>query len=231
MRPVNRARRARARRCALPPALLACVFLGALGGGGGAFAAGGAMGGDGTTGPYRPMGRHGMANAPDVAHASAAQLAAARSLLRRSRIAARRFATVGAARRAGYRPTGIWSADGMEHFNQHALDMDRHVLDPWHPESLVFMRQGAGRSPMLAALMFRASSDRRPPHAGRIIRWHVHIRCGRADARDARQMPSPACAAHQLAHYGPTQMTHVWFARRLADAFSMHPSADLISGP
>ena len=32
-------------------------------------------------------------------------------------------------------------------------------------------------------------------------------------------------------HYGRTQMTHVWFARGLANAFAVHAPMDTITGP
>lgn len=227
MRSTSRVRRARARRHALSLAVVAALASVAAG----SFAAPtalGRMGGE----PYRPMLKPDMPEAPDVAGATPAQHRAARALLRRSRRAAGGLDTPPGARRAGYRSSGRWSRDGMIHFHARALERDGRVLDPRRPESLVFMRMpGGGR--MLAAFMFRARSDRRPPSpAGAIVRWHAHFRCVRRDRRDRHQVPSRHCRrAHQVAHYGKTQMTHVWFAAHLRDAFAMHPPMDAITGP
>jgi hypothetical protein len=180
---------------------------------------------------FRPMSKFDMPNAPDLERATPEERAAARALLRRSRRAAARLASPAAARRAGYVPSGHWSRQGMMHFNDRALEHDRHVLDPRHPEAVVFMRMPGGGT-MLAALMFRAASDRPAPSpAPTIVRWHAHIACAPPRPRHPLQFASPHCPKGTVAHYGSTQMTHVWFARALGEAFSMHPSMDAISGP
>jgi hypothetical protein len=219
LRPMSWAARARARRRAVPAALLALAVCCA------------ASPGPAAAAPYHPAAIASMPNLPDVTAAAPADRSHARALLRRSRRAAAMLMTVGSARSAGFRADGPWRHDGMRHFTRRANLRDPSVLDPRRPEGLVFMRMDGGGT-MLAALVFRMPSSRRPPHpAGPIVRWHVHTRCVKRDRRDPRQVSDPLCDGGTVMHYGRTQMTHVWFARGLANAFANHAPMDTITGP
>jgi hypothetical protein len=214
-----RARRVRARRRALLFGLSGVLAFGAP--------AGAQMpGGDAMdpAGHWRPMLDHHMgADLPDPAAATASQRALARRLMRRAQRLQARYPTLARARRGGYLPAGRWSSRGIRHFNSATAESDGRALDPRHPESLLFWRGPDGRQ-RLAAVMFRAPSDRPPPlHGNRLLRWHAHYVC-RAPVRGApRQMPFEHCPQGQVARYGATQMLHVWFTGELATAYAMAP--------
>jgi hypothetical protein len=87
-------------------------------------------------------------------------------------------------------------------------------------------------------MMFRASSLAAPPDpvGGPFLRWHVHAVCDRVhDNGNPYQfeVTTRFCHRTHLAHYGPTQMIHVWLTRDLASAFAHAvPTAALgLSGP
>jgi plastocyanin len=138
---------------------------------------------------------------PDVAGATPAQRAEAQSLLAASREAASRFPTIGDAFRAGFIPhpgfkTGfIWPQGVGFHLENCQNWVDDHVLDPARPESLVYWSPPKA-APVLIGFMYRVSSYEPPPATGGpIVRWHRHGNSA-------------------------FQMTHVWFASNLEEAFS-----------
>lgn len=212
MPPLPRVRRARSPLRAAPLALLAVLAA--------THPAAAAMPGMDAPG-WRPMLSGGMPDLPDVAAATEAQRAGAARLLRRSRAGAAALDTPAAARRHGYMPMGVWSRDGVRHYMSRAAERDARTLDPRRPEAVMFWRGPDGRA-RPAAVMFRASSARRPPEpGGPITRWHAHYRCAAPDRHDPRQMPHPPCGPGRVAHYGASVMLHVWFTGDLATAFAV----------
>jgi hypothetical protein len=214
-----RARRPRARRCTLLFGLSAALAFGAP--------AGADMpGGDAMdpAGHWRPMLDHHMgADMPDLATATRHQRAVARRLMRRVLRLRARYPTLARARRAGYLPAGRWSSHGIRHFNSAPAESDGRALDPGHPESLLFWRGPDGRR-RLAAVMFRAPSDRPPPlHHNPLLRWHAHYVCRHPMRGAPRQMPFEHCPKGEVARYGTTQMLHVWLTGDLETAYAMAP--------
>ena len=115
-------------------------------------------------------------------------------------VAAERFPTYRAARRRGFeRFEGEWQRPLLFHLrSRHNLRDDR-ILDPRHPESLVYWWPAEG-DPVLVALMFSVPAGSRPAFAGPIPIYHQH--------------PS----AH--GGLGATAMTHVWLTGDLRSAWA-----------
>lgn len=85
------------------------------------------------------------------------------------------FADTRTAYERGYRSIGD-AGTGVEHYvNWRSID-DEHILDPDHPESLVYRVDGEERT--LVAAMFMLGSDdtleTTPDIGGELIQWHVH---------------------------------------------------------
>jgi hypothetical protein len=221
------ARRARARRRVLTLALLVTLAAGASASaykprteGGGGMAASG----------WRPMFDHHMgADMPDMESASARDRALARSLMRRTARRLAQLSTIARARRAGYRAAGRWSSQGIRHYNSRRAESDGHVLDPARPESVLFWRHPGGRARAVAA-MFRAPSDRPPPHMDNpLLRWHVHYVCTKRVPGAPRQLRMRFCRPGTVARYGVTQMLHVWRTGDLMSAYAMNPPLDALA--
>jgi hypothetical protein len=85
------------------------------------------------------------------------------------------FADTRTAYERGYRSIGD-APTGVEHYiNWRAID-DEHVLDPDHPESLVYQVDGDRRTLVAAMFMLRSSDtlETTPDIGGELIQWHVH---------------------------------------------------------
>lgn len=166
-----------------------------------------------------------------VSDATKAQKRRARRFLHRvRRDTRRRLPSLRAARRHGYvRGFRMATMSGDRkapffHYDNHHLYSDRHTLDPRRPESLIYWFGPAG--PKLVGVMFRASSRHavHDPIGGPFLRWHAHAECDHhRNPSDPMQFTAPEgsyCATTGLAHYGATQMVHVWLTRHLATAYA-----------
>jgi hypothetical protein len=180
----------------------------------------------------------------DLHLATTPQRRRARALLERTRRAARaRFPTLAAAQRRGYRGNphrGYWwkwagdryvkvrGRPRLLHLDRPAYMHDGRLLDPRHPESLVYLRRSPGWK--LIAFMYRAPTGPVPMPGGQITRWHLHGGCAAAaripkhnvSVRDRR------CPKGKVLHYGRTAMMHVWLGRTLGVGFSMSPPDELV---
>jgi hypothetical protein len=175
------------------------------------------------------LDHHMGADMPDMDRATPRQQAVARRLMQRTRRAIARYTTPARARRAGYVQVGRWSQAGIRHFDSRRAEADGHVLDPARPEALLFWRGPDGRK-RLAAAMFRAPSERPPPQMDNpLLRWHAHYVCGRGVRGAPRQMRFEHCPSGQVAHYGTTQMLHVWLTGELMTAYAMAPPIDALA--
>jgi hypothetical protein len=88
-----------------------------------------------------------------------------------------RFADLATVAALGYRT--IDDADtGFEHFVNWELISDGRILDPEHPESLVFTVDTATGGKTLSAAMFMANPgdtlDTVPRLGGALVQWHIH---------------------------------------------------------
>jgi hypothetical protein len=137
---------------------------------------------------------------PHLGRATPSQRAKARSLVRRTRGNAPRFASVSDARARGYRfnatENRVIGFPGLRHMRIHGtMRFTGRVLDPRAPQSLIYWCT-AGRRCTLAGFMYRAPGDRRPPTYGGLLGWHKH---------HSRRS---------------TWMTHVWLTRTLRSALA-----------
>jgi hypothetical protein len=95
-----------------------------------------------------------------------------RTLARRVRAVGRRVDTVAKARAHGYVQYTFPTCPGFEHWRVPGTRVSRASLDPRHPQALVFWCNGHSRR--LAAFMFRAPGDLRPPTFTGLLQWHKH---------------------------------------------------------
>lgn len=167
---------------------------------------------------------------PAVGLVSEADKRRARRFLHRVRVAARRrFPSLAAAKRLKYRPgfrqAAIHDIGGLDfiHYDNNHYPHDGRVMDPRHPESLVYWKAPTGM-PVLIGMMFRVSSLDRAPHpAGPLNRWHTHAACDPAREPGNRYQftaPKDLCPSG-VAHFGTTVMSHVWLTKDLRSAYAL----------
>jgi hypothetical protein len=172
-----------------------------------------------------------MAEYPDVAHASAAQRAAARTLLERVRASARKnFPGIEVAKARGYRKGSQMAAIGMtygapfRHFNSESRLADGALRDPKRPESLIYWHAPTGQW-LLVGMVFRAPSLHRPSNGGLgpIMRWHTHGHCdSEKTPGNPYQYAAPdACPQSKVAHFNRTVMTHVYLTKSIKTAYAI----------
>ena len=104
--------------------------------------------------------------------ATPSQRRAATDLIERTRAAAERWRDVDAALADGFvaRRGGV----GAVHYPNFANRRDDRVLDPDHPEALVYLQRPNG-SPILLGFVYTVNrTQERPTPAGDLAAWHVH---------------------------------------------------------
>jgi hypothetical protein len=124
------------------------------------------------------------------------------------------FADQSAAYDAGYRSIGD-AFTGDEHYLKWDAINDAYVLDPKHPESLVYDTRSG--TPKLEAAMFILPDgytlDDVPTIGGGLIQWHIHgdlcFSAGPEPKVAGITSPGGACAGG-LRSFPPHPMTHVW---------------------
>jgi hypothetical protein len=90
-----------------------------------------------------------------------------------SRANRHRYDTIGKARAQGYVLSTATGCPGMHHARKHGTQYWGKMLDPAAPQSLVYWCDSQ-RHWTLAAFMFRAPAEKRPPTFGTMIQWHKH---------------------------------------------------------
>lgn len=160
--------------------------------------------------PARPLDLSGV---PGV---TPAQEAAAARLVERTGQRLPRFADPAVAVRAGFRSLGDAST-GVEHLVNWAYLDDDHVLDPDHPEALVYERRPGKPRRLLAAMYMLTPGTTRediPDVGGNLLRWHVDdTLCMDPDPVDPHLAGLAAadgtCPAPTVP-VPPVPMVHVW---------------------
>jgi hypothetical protein len=190
--------------------------------GGGTAAAAGTTGA--AAGPEMGEHTHGP-NLPDVAAATDDERARAEALWKASMANAEQWRDPDAAAAAGFRFKGKDEA-GPErrvrflHVPNPAWRADGRVLDPAHPETLIYWN-GPGERLTLVGVMYTAARGASGPTVGGpITRWHDHESCRDPATRAKLGRPvNGACPEGQV-YRRSGQMMHVWFTDNLATAFA-----------
>lgn len=133
--------------------------------------------------------------------------------------AADRFADIEAARAGGYvQMMPFWFGDiPAAHFLSLAAATDDQVLDPEHPEGLIYLRTADGRLVLLGA-MFVAPTGTGPRVGGPLVEWHTHPELCLGRDAIVPVLASGDCArpSRPIAF----EMTHVWLVPNRLGAFA-----------
>jgi hypothetical protein len=142
-------------------------------------------------------------------HPTVAQQRAADELAAATRAATLRYASVDAARTAGYelppRATGL-----DVHLENKAFKSDRRVLDPQRPETLVYAIDGDRATLLGVVFVMETAGVAAPEPGGPITRWHAHNVCLTAVPPGFGIVsPFGGCPALSVNITTP-EMMHVW---------------------
>jgi hypothetical protein len=168
------------------------------------------------------------ANLPDVTAATDQQRAAAEALWKASMADAERWRDPAAAVAAGFRfkeagDAGQGRKVRLLHVPNPAWRADGRVLDPAHPETLVYWSGPGGKLTLVGVMYTALKGSPGPTVGGPITRWHTHESC--RDPATGAKLGRPvdgACPDGQV--YRRTgEMMHVWFTDDLATAFARRP--------
>ena len=177
--------------------------------------------------PGTPEHAHG-ANLPEVAAANDEQQAAAEALWKESMANAERWRDPEAAAAASFRFKGDGAAGpGRKvrflHVPNPAWRADGRLLDPAHPETLVWWNGPGDRLTLVGVMYTAAKGSHGPTVGGPITRWHDHESC--RDPGTGAKLGRPldgACPDGQV-YRRSGEMMHVWFTDDLATAFARRP--------
>jgi hypothetical protein len=106
-------------------------------------------------------------------HPTKAQRAAAQRLLADTIAGTSRFRALAAAQAEGYR-TGTVPPLPTDHYVSAAAMQDAKVLDPGHPEALMYTQTAKGPVLVGAMYLMNAAGEQGPAIGGCLTRWHVH---------------------------------------------------------
>lgn len=153
------------------------------------------------------------------------QQARAENLLSITLLRLPRFSSTDVAHAAGYRSIGD-APTGEEHYINWSLIDDGRILDPDHPEALVY-KVGAGDERTLEAAMFMlppgSTWDDVPDIGGPLTQWHIH------DDLCVTDGPEPKVASvtdvggpcdPPLVKLLPVPMIHVWITPNACGPFA-----------
>jgi hypothetical protein len=188
----------------------------------GDVAAAGPAGGTAATGT--PEHAHG-ANLPSVAAASDDERARAEALWKASVADAERWRDPAAAAAAGFRfrdggEAGPGRPVRFLHVPNPAWRADGRVLDPAHPETLVYWKGPGGRLTLVGVMYTAPRGTHGPTVGGPITRWHEHESCRDPATRAKLGRPVDGACPQGQVYRRSVEMMHVWFADDLATAFA-----------
>ncbi|MGE0543714.1 MAG: hypothetical protein AB7R89_26420 [Dehalococcoidia bacterium] len=154
-----------------------------------------------------------------------AELEAATRLVVDTKAAAARFADIEAARSEGYYQAAS-PRNGLVHYFNTGYNRDGRILDPEHPESLVYLHLTDG-SWKLVGVLYRMPSPGQPgPRVGGpLTAWHAHDNLCTANGRVVGKIVNGRCTNGTLSI--TPEMLHVWLADNPNGVFSddMEPTA------
>ncbi|MFI6292595.1 hypothetical protein ACIBEJ_13470 [Nonomuraea sp. NPDC050790] len=150
-------------------------------------------------------GDQGPAVPPSEGERAAADLAVAAA----KRELPKRWPTLAAAKKDGF----FESIDtgGVVHLTKMDWIMDDRVLDPTHPEALVFYRKPAGGSILLGAMYIMPPGAQGPRIGGSLTHWHAHDDlCGLPGGGVAVLNADGTCPKGTSKIPATPEMLHVW---------------------
>jgi hypothetical protein len=158
------------------------------------------------------------------------QLQAAQKLVEDTRTGTQRFEDISVAVQEGYRLLA-GARDGLAHYHNQAYHADGKILDPEHPEDLIYLRFRDGTAKLVGVMYLMPSSDQPGPRiGGPLTAWHAHDNLcispvlGRITAfTDA----NGKCPAGTVWMGKTPEMIHVWLVDNPNGVFSddMDPAA------
>ncbi len=168
--------------------------------------------------PTQPIDLSGTAGVSQV------QQKEAEFLLARTLEALPAFSDPAVAEAFGYHSIGD-QFTGDEHFINWPAINDEYVLDPRHPEALVYSTRNGGRE--LEAAMFIMPNgytlESVPPVGGSLIQWHIHndlcFTEGDAPMVSGLRSANGTCGPG-LQAFTPSPMIHVWIKQNPCGPFS-----------
>lgn len=146
---------------------------------------------------------------PAAHHATEQQRRAAANLAARTSAAITRYARLDAAYAAGFKP-GLQNQGTDVHLEHPGHKRDGRVLDPEHPEMLVYAIEG-GRASLLGVVYVMDEAGRPGPEpGGAVTRWHAHNLCLSVLPPGIGVVtPFGNCPAFSVTA-GTAEMMHVW---------------------
>jgi hypothetical protein len=162
--------------------------------------------------PYDPTQPIDLGGVPGI---TPEEQAAAENLIAVTLLRLPQFADPADAEAAGFNSIGD-GATGYEHYINWDLIDDDRILDPDHPESLVYRREGGEKTLVSAMFMLPTgtSLSEVPELGGALTQWHIHDNLCFSDDPDAATVAGVTsvggdCAA-PLVKFDPVPMIHVW---------------------
>jgi hypothetical protein len=102
------------------------------------------------------------------------QLAAAEKLVDDTKTGTARFADINVAIREGYFLLA-GSRDGLAHYHNQAYNTDGKILDPEHPEDLIYLRTQDGNARLVGVMYLMPNANEPGPRiGGPLTAWHAH---------------------------------------------------------
>jgi hypothetical protein len=173
--------------------------------------------------PYDPKKPIDLSGVPGV---TPEQQARAENLISATILRLPRFADTATAYSAGYRSIGD-AGTGYEHYVNWSYLDDDHLLDPDHPESLVYRAYRDGRRELQAAMYMLSTKDTLetvPDVGGPLTQWHIHADLcftnepGNYQVRGLTR--SDGTCAPPLVQPAQAPMIHVWIVPQRCGPFS-----------
>jgi hypothetical protein len=173
--------------------------------------------------PYDPSLPIDLSGTPGV---TPQQQAAAENLIAVTLVELPQWSDYRVAEAAGFQSIGD-SATGHEHFVQWDWIEDDVILDPNHPESLVYEPQPDGTKKLVSAMYMTASTvalEDVPDIGGALMQWHIHNNlCYSGWPEHPRvagvTSPNGGCP-NGLVNPPPAPMIHVWIVPQECGPFA-----------
>lgn len=161
----------------------------------------------------------------EVVAVTSAELEAAARLVADTKAAATRFQDLEAALSEGYYQVAP-PRSGLTHYMNTSYNRDGRILDPEHPESLIYLSMTDGSSKLVGIMYRMPSKDEPGPRiGGALTGWHAHDNLCIENGKVVAIANNGACAKGTLTR--TPEMLHVWLVDNPDGVFSddMEPDA------